>query len=413
MKLLYADYILLMDEDFTVLKSGGVVFEKEIIEVSEDREYLKDKFSEAEVIFAPSNSCVMPGLINAHTHLEFSGNRTTLEYGSFLGWLDSVMEHREELVQACEDSCMELALAKMLKSGITSIGAISSLGRDLAVCAKTPQKVVFFNELIGSSPATADVLFADFSQRLENSQYRASPTLIPAIGIHSTYSAHPIVIQKALGLAKSQNLVVSAHFMESKSERRWIDDGKGEFQAFFKSYFNTETPVSDAKRFLDSFKGVQTVFTHCVHATDEEKQAIQAMGATIAHCPVSNRLLGVGKLDLESLKNLELPFAIATDGLSSNISLSLFDELRVALMMHYDLDLRLLAKDLLKGVTKVPAQALGLNSGEIQKGKDADLIVFTLPEQLHSIESLAYHIILHTQEVETVFINGEKSRWNF
>lgn len=413
MKIILADYILLMDKDFTVIENGGVVFDKSIIEVSSDVESLKEKYKEAEVILTHKNSVLMPGLINAHTHLEFSGNRTTLEYGSFMGWLNSVMEHREELINSCEDSCMEYALASMLKSGITSIGAISSLGRDLSVCANTPQKVVYFSELIGSNPSSADILFNDFKGRLDNAYYRKSETFFPAIAIHSTYSVHPVLIKKALEIAKEDDLVVSAHFMESSSERKWIDDGKGEFKAFFKKYLNTETPVTDAKRFLEAFKGMKTIFTHCVHTTEEERMEIENLGATIAHCPVSNRLLGAGRLDLEAIKNREISYSIATDGLSSNNSLSLFDELRTALMIHYDLDLRILAKDLLRGVTVNPAHALGLNSGEICEGKDADLITFTLPNEIKTEESLAYQIILHTKEVESVYINGEKTIWNF
>jgi len=64
-----------------------------------------------------------------------------------LEWLNSVIENREELVQTCTDEIMFSAVSEMLKSGVTTFGAISSFGADLEVCRETPQKVIYFNEL--------------------------------------------------------------------------------------------------------------------------------------------------------------------------------------------------------------------------------------------------------------------------
>lgn len=413
MKLLVADYVLLMDREFTVLKDAGVVFDEKIIDYSDNIEDLKRVYKEAEESYLGKNSVIMPGFVNSHVHLEFSANKTTLEYGSFMGWLDSVMEKRDELIEGCGANCIELALANMLKSGVTSIGAISSFGKDMEMCVKTPQKVVYFSELIGSNPASADMLFADFKERLDNSDAQKSDTFFPAIAIHSPYSVHPILLGKALDIAREHKMPVSAHFMESQAERKWLDDGKGEFKAFFKKFLNTETPVTDSSRFLEAFKDVNVLFTHCVNVNEEELNKIASLGGTITHCPVSNRLLGVGKLDLERLKNMEIPFVLGTDGLSSNISLSMIEELKTALLIHTDLDLNILAKDLLKGVTSIPARSLGLNCGKIEEGLDADLVTFTLPGVLGCDDSIASQVILQLKEAKNVFINGEKVRWNF
>ncbi|MCV6607362.1 MAG: metal-dependent hydrolase [Campylobacterales bacterium] len=413
MKILAADYILLMDRNFTVLENGGVVFDEKIIDYSDDVEDLKRVYQTAEVQYLGKNSVLLPGFINSHVHLEFSANKTTLNYGSFMTWLDSVMENRDELMSKCGDSCMELALANMLKSGVTSLGAISSFGKDMEACVKTPQKVVYFSELIGSSMASADALFADFKERVDNSMGKKGDSFFPAVAIHSPYSVHPIVLNKGLEVAKENTMPVSAHFMESPSERKWLDSGTGEFKAFFQKFLNTDTPVTDSKRYLDSFDGVNVLFTHCVNINDEELSKLASLGATVVHCPVSNRLLGVGKLDLEKLKNNEIPFVVGTDGLSSNTSLSILDEIRTALMVHTDLDLNLLAKDLLKGVTSIPARSLGLNCGEIKEGLDADLISFILPDVLSDNSTIASSIILHLKEAENIFINGEKIKWNF
>jgi cytosine/adenosine deaminase-related metal-dependent hydrolase len=153
---------------------------------------------------------------------------------------------------------------------------------------------------------------------------------------------------------------------------------------------------------------VKTLFVHTSQAKEEEFLKIAAQKNSIVHCPVSNRLLGCGKLDLELPKKYHIPLLVATDGLSSNFSLSLFNELRSALMMQSGLDVHLLSRDLLRGVTTLAAQALDLNNGELSVGKDADIIIFRLPGVVKDEKHLPLQVILHTNEVETIYINGEE-----
>ena len=110
------------------------------------------------------------------------------------------------------------------------------------------------------------------------------------------------------------------------------------------------------------------------------------------------------KLDISRLDGINL--SIGTDGLSSNNSLSMFDELRNALMMHTDIKINSLATKLLKAATVNGAKALGLNKGVLQKDLDADIISFTLPDDIEENEDLAMHIILHTKFVDKTIIGG-------
>jgi cytosine/adenosine deaminase-related metal-dependent hydrolase len=117
--------------------------------------------------------------------------------------------------------------------------------------------------------------------------------------------------------------------------------------------------------------------------------------------------LGCGRLEIEELIKLDMPFTIATDGLSSNHSLNIFDELRAALMMHHLGPLSKLSNLLIKGITTVPANIFGLGSGEIAIGKDADFALINLPDQPNSLDDIALQTILHTQKVDGLFILGE------
>ena len=402
MQIIVADFIY-TPEGFV---SGHAVAFGSTIEAVDTLAVLQARYPDASCITTPPNTILYPGFINTHVHLEFSANKTTLKYGAFMPWLDSVITHREDLVGACDNRMMYQACNTMLESGITSFGAISSFGLELEVCQKSPQRVVFFNELIGSNAMMADMLYGDFLERLNASKATdPSSRITPAIAIHSPYAVHPILIQKALTLAKQQHLPLSAHLLESPAEREWLEEGAGAFKPFFEQYFKSSTPVSSVEEFIHAFDTYPTHFTHCTQATQRELDYLATKGHSIAHCPRSNRYLGCGRLAIESLK---LPFSVATDGLSSNDSLNLFDELRSAMMLHHQGDMTTLANQLIESVTRDGAAALHLNAGEIAVGKEADFTLITLPDTPERPEELALWTILHTQSASGVYIAGEQ-----
>jgi cytosine/adenosine deaminase-related metal-dependent hydrolase len=211
-----------------------------------------------------------------------------------------------------------------------------------------------------------------------------------------------------VNVAKQHKLPLSAHFLESQAERNWLEDGEGELKGFFEKFFNTSVPVTDIEEFMHAFDTYPTHFTHAVQATKEELAYLADKGHSIAHCPRSNRYLGCGRLAIETLNELNFPYSVATDGLSSNDSLNIFDELRAAIMLHHQAPIQLLAKKLLKAVTSDAAEILGLNCGKIEVGKLADIAVVTLREAPKREEEIALWTVLHTKTVSTLFINGEK-----
>ncbi len=402
MKIINPNYIY---QDGNILENCAIAFDKTIVKIA-PREELTKLFPDAQLMELPENSLVMPGLVNAHVHLEFSANKETLEYGDFLQWLYSVIGNRDALINSCDLTCMQKATQMMLDCGITSFGAVSSYGLDLEAATNAKQNVVFFNELIGSQATMADPLFNDFLARLDASKSIKREGFTPAVAIHSPYSVHPILIKKALQLVKEEKLPLSAHFLESPAEKEWLQNSQGDFKKFFADFLKQEKSVSNAKEFLEHFREVPTLFTHVVQAGDEELQLLAKSSHTVIHCPISNRLLGNGALDLEALEKHNIRWICATDGLSSNYTLNLFEEMKIALFMHHSADLVGLATKLLRSVTKDAAQALGLNSGEIKEGKNADMLVLNLPYKPNA--QLPLHLILHGYTIAQIYINGKK-----
>jgi cytosine/adenosine deaminase-related metal-dependent hydrolase len=256
----------------------------------------------------------------------------------------------------------------------------------------------------------ADALFTDFLSRLDASKTVSRNGFYPAVAIHSPYAVHPVLIKKALRIVKNEKLKLTAHFMESQAERDWLDNSEGDFKDFFHTLLKQNSNVSDAKEFLEHFNGYETLLTHAVQTNETERDMIASENHTIIHCPISNRLLGNPTLNIKELNDKNIRWIVATDGLSSNYKLDLFEEMKMSLFMHSSAPLLDFANALIEAVTINAAQALDINTGEIAEGKNADMIVLDLDKE--PTEELAIHLILHRYNISKVYINGKLEKEN-
>ena len=402
MRILRAKWVLVCDENFKILKDGAIVFDKKIIEVCTFASAAR-KYPQAEILDF-SGDIAMPAFINPHVHLEFSANKGTLRYGDFLEWLGSVIASRQQLDAAARGRLIAEQIAAMMRSGVGTIGEISSFGGEAESCAKSGIRTVFFNEILGASKdATAENILK-FKQRLERSKTLASSLFIPAVSVHSPYSTYPQITEFATKLARENGLAISTHFMESAYERQWLRTGRGKFKAWLAKFNPTPAPFYSPQSFVAHFSGLRTLFTHCVWVDDFS--IFDPKLHSITHCARSNRLLSKKRLSFKKLLASGLNYNIATDGLSSNFSLSFLDELRANLMMHDELGLADLARALLLGATRNAATALGLSLGELKEGKLADIAVF---EGIECDEAqLPLQLILQSKNAKSLFIEGTK-----
>ena len=402
MRILRAKWVLACDENFKILKEGAIVFDKKIIEVRSFASAAR-KYPQAEILDF-SGDIAMPAFINSHVHLEFSANKGTLRYGDFLDWLGSVIASRQQLDAAARGRLTLEQIAAMMRSGVGTIGEISSFGGEAEACAQSGIRTVFFNEILGASKdATAENILK-FRQRFERSKALASSLFIPAVSVHSPYSTHPQITEFATRLARENGLAISTHFMESAYERQWLRAGRGKFKAWLSKFNPAPAPFYSPQSFVAHFSGLRTLFTHCVWVDDFG--IFDPKLHSITHCARSNRLLSKKRLSFKKLLASGLNYNIATDGLSSNFSLSFLDELRANLMMHDELGLAELARALLLGATRNAAAALGLNLGELKAGKLADIAVFEGIECEQS--QLALQLILQSKNAKSLFIEGMK-----
>ena len=402
MRILRAKWILACDENFKILKEGAIVFDKKIIEVCAFASAAR-KYPQAEILDF-SGDIAMPAFINPHAHLEFSANRGTLRYGDFLDWLGSVIASRQQLDAAARGRLVAEQIAAMMRSGVGTIGEISSFGGEAEACAKSGIRTVFFNEILGASKDAAAENISKFKERFERAKALASSLFIPAVSVHSPYSTHPQITEFATKLARENGLAISTHFMESAYERQWLRTGRGKLKTWLAKFNPAPAPFYSPQSFVAHFSGLRTLFTHCVWVDDFS--IFDPKLHSITHCARSNRLLSKKRLSFKKLLASGLNYNIATDGLSSNFSLSFLDELRANLMMHDELGLAKLAQVLVLGATRNAAAALGLNLGELKEGKLADIAVF---EGIECDEDqLPLQLILQSKNAKSLFIEGMK-----
>ncbi|PAF45934.1 aminofutalosine deaminase family hydrolase [Helicobacter sp. 11S02629-2] len=396
MKLLGARYVLTADESFSILENGAVLYEGDkIVEVgsyealslkTEDKSFYKD-------------SILTPAFINAHVHFEFSKNSGEFRYGSFGAWLESVIGNRGEVLKDASKAIKE-AISESKKSGVGTIGAISSYDMDLNTLLESGLRTVYFSEVLGANITELQSQIDALAKRLETSLSHKSAMFIPSLAVHSPYSISKELLEYTLNLARNLNLLVSTHFLESKEELEWLESSSGFFKHFYEDILHISNPKPNfsVEGFLESFYDLDCLFVHCLQADESVLQKILSKGKIVS-CPRSNLLLNQ-KMGLNEI--------VATDGKSSNINLNMLDELRAAFFTSIALNptnLESLAIKLLQSVTCKAALALRLENGSLQSGKLADMALFSFPK-LEDIKDISLHLLLYAKEAQSLIVGG-------
>ncbi|WP_104758066.1 aminofutalosine deaminase family hydrolase [Helicobacter salomonis] len=408
LKIIGASTLIPCDASCGVLEEGGVAISKgQIVEVGKLAD-LKHHYPSASLDFY-KHGLLMPALINPHIHFEFSAHRDTFVYGKgFEGWLASVVQKRESIFANAQRH-IQRAIHTQLQNGVGSVGAISSYGLEREILAHSDLRVVFFDELIGSAPHALEQNFKDFQHRHTLSLQYKSPTFTPAIAIHSPYSVHKELARRVLEMADTHT-PISTHFLESLAELEWLEHKQGWFGHFFQEFLGVANPVpgfEGVEDFLNLFAKKHLLLVHALFAQPKHLEYAKTISAQthIITCPRSNRLLSGQLLDPARVQECNLPYALATDGNSSNLDVNLLEELRHALFALPG-DLERNAQDLLLACTARASEALGLNSGCLQVGKDADLAIFSCKRAHTPLDILLK--LTQAKKVRALYIQGKR-----
>jgi aminodeoxyfutalosine deaminase len=331
------------------------------------------------------SAILIPGLVNAHTHLELSllprGPETAR---SFTEWLAHVIETRrhwaeEDFLASARDGARQC-----LSTGTTLVGDISSSGISWRALQGEKVRGVVFEEVVGLAPEMAPERVASVSARLD--QAIPGPRLGSGVSPHAPYSVSPQLYRAVARLAHERDLPLATHVAESRSELLFLESGEGEFAHFLSALGalpeGWSAPRLSPIAFLES-AGVLNpgvLLIHCNYLDAEGLSAIRSSNGHVVYCPRSAAFFGHQGHPVRLLLDRGINVALGTDSLASNRSLSILDEMRFLAATRQDIK----AEEIFRMATLNGAAALrqGGHLGRLRPGYWADMTVLELPENI-------------------------------
>jgi cytosine/adenosine deaminase-related metal-dependent hydrolase len=355
-----ADWVLPVDE--APIKLGHVSWaDGQIIEVGEGRtEDHRD------------GAVIMPGLVNAHSHLEYAVYAGFGDGEPFGPWLATHILRKRTLDRDAMLAIARRGAADSLAAGITTTADYSYSGVAATAAAELGLRAVVYLEVFAADPADAE-------RQFEETRGRVDETDLVRIGIspHAPYTCSVEVYRFALSLG----LPVGTHLAESANEQLWLEHGTGPMAV------NAAVLIPPTgKRAVATLADVlcpELLCAHCVEVTTDEIAVLAAHDVPVAHCPRSNAMLGCGIAPLAALRAAGLRVGLGTDSPASTPSIDPWEELRTAVYAARARETRpdaLGAAEALRMATLDAARALALEAevGSLTPGKRADLTVLSL-----------------------------------
>ena len=342
-------------------------------------EELRAQFPSADVIDHGA-AILLPGLINAHCHLDFTAMRgSILTSGSFSAWVRRINELKRTFTDADYIASIGAGLDELRRWGTTTVLNIESLP-ELMVHLPPPRiRTWWFYELldIRSRIHTEDVVAGALTFFEQRPSWHGGFGLSP----HAPYTTSIGLYQLVRFCAEKYGMPFTTHLAESDEEMQMFAEGAGPLFDFLKGLGRDmrdcggKTPVRHLLEADALPRGAILAHMNQLGAGDAELLAPHADSFSIVHCPNCHEYFGRAPFPYETLRSLGFRISLGTDSCASNRGLNLFDE-----MQTFRRNFPTVAPaDLLDMVTRNPAAALGLGGrfGELRAGARADFI--TLP----------------------------------
>lgn len=332
---------------------------------------------------------LLPGLINAHTHLELSWLRGRVPPAhSFTAWVTTLFAHRrpDQAMTPERIAPIHDAIREAQASGTVAVGDTSNSLAVVEPMRRAGLEGVVFHELLGFQQRDGALIEATRAKRAAAAAAGIRVSLAP----HAPYSTSVelfTAIREAVD--KSDCPVMSVHLGESPEEVELLAHGTGPWRAMLQMIGawrdDWEVPRCGPVQFLERH-GVIDAHTLVVHGVQFDEEALarlRTLGATLVTCPRSNQWVGVGYPPIERFYDSGVRVAVGTDSLASVGDLNLFSELKTMRRLAPAVP----ARKLLESATVVGADALGLDRlGSLTPGKDAAILAVQLPPDVADVE---------------------------
>ncbi|HSW50849.1 MAG TPA: amidohydrolase, partial [Bryobacteraceae bacterium] len=399
-----ARYVVTMDGGRRVIENGAVAVRGDRILAVGPRGEIDRGYKARRRLDQPE-SLIMPGLINAHTHVPMSLLRGLADDLRLQDWLNKYIFPAEaknvnaEFVRwGTRLGCLEMAL-----SGTTTFAdmyyfedVVAETTKEAGLRAVLGETILKFPAPDFKTPAEALAFTERFIQR-----FRGDPLIVPAVAPHALYTNEDRTVEAARALANRYGVPMLIHVSETAEE---LDTAGQERSA---------TPVVLLDR-LGAFTG-RTIAAHAVWLDDGDAELLRDRGVGIAHCPSSNMKLASGVAPVKKMLSLGLAVGLGTDGpAGSNNDFDMFEEMDLAAKLQKVATLDPEAVPALRALemaTVLGARVLGMEKeiGSLEAGKRADMITVRLDSPravpLYNVYSQLVYA-LKGSDVDSVMVNG-------
>ena len=342
------------------------------------------------------DAVLVPGLVDAHTHLELTAFRGLLEHADFFAWIRALTRARAEaLTDGDLHDAAHAGVCEGLAAGVTTFADTAATGAaPLEALIALGARGVVYQEVFGPAPAQRGAALAALQRQVAALRARAAGAnaadrVRVGVSPHAVYSVHEDLLLDACAWAVGEGLPVAMHVSESPAEIAFLRDAEGPFADFLRGRgIEVQRRAHSPVHLLAELGVAQVARPLLIHGVqfDESDVALAAhYDCPVAHCPASNAKLGHGVAPLRALLDAGVRVALGTDSVASNNRLDVLDEARTAALAQRATLRRadaLTAAEALHLATLGGARALDLGAevGSLAVGKQADLAAFSLAQ---------------------------------
>jgi 5-methylthioadenosine/S-adenosylhomocysteine deaminase len=332
-------------------------------------------------------AAILPGFVNAHSHLELSVMRGFLEReeGDFFAWLRKLTLAR--LAMTPEDLLVSATCGAIeaVRAGVTCLGdASSSSPQAMKALRVVGLRGIVYQESFGPDPKLAAENVATLREQVRGMREQENGLVRAGVSPHAPYTVSATQLELISRLAIDEKLPVMMHAAESQAERLFMLEGLGPFAEGLRDRgIDWHAPGISTIEYLGLHGILQTrpLLAHCINVDDHDLELINQAGAGIAHCPKSNAKFGHGRAPFFDFIGRGTNVGLGSDSVASNNTCDILEEARFATLLgRRDRGDRVTSEQALFAATLGGARALGLEDeiGALEGGLQADIAVVSL-----------------------------------
>jgi cytosine/adenosine deaminase-related metal-dependent hydrolase len=371
------------------IEAGALAVEGPRIVAVDTRSSLMAQFPEA-TISDLGESAIIPGLVNAHSHLELTAMRGFLdkEEHDFFAWLRKLTLARLERLTA-DDLNVSAAwgACEAARAGLTSVADASDAAlQSMNALRDVGLRGVVFQESFGPDPRLASENFQKLRDKTAALRGRETALVKCGVSPHAPYTVCAPQLEMISRFAQAEKLPLMMHAAETEMEVHFLRDGTGPFADGLRSRgIDWRAPGVSPIQYLSDHGVLETspLLAHCIHIDEADMDTMEKTGTRVAHCPKSNSKLSHGVAPFAKLIQKRIAVGLGSDSVASNNTCDLLEEARFALLLARSVtnnNHTLRSDDVLRAATSSGAQSLGLQDqiGELKEGFQADFAAVSI-----------------------------------